>query len=317
MSINKTFEKQFTNYSDYTENTNSPLPPPYSPLHKRCYFEMAPSSGQSKKKAKLEKNNRGNEDKERGSMPSPNSKAILELEKMEKCQPSNYPDKDDDHLYFTASTKKILLYSDDSSPPEFATILTGNLDPHSIPKDASEELRANLKTAREIINHVKDVAPFSVNLLQRSPIFSTGYYNNNHVDTLHKTLRLVRNRLALLDPKELLEKTLKYKTGNCGELSLVGLFQDKNVIRVKIINGNHVLLIVDCEMGDPLNYKNLGPNAAICDPWSGASYPASELKKYLFDYIGPVWVDEMRYTQVARFDPSKQTLARAKQWRAF
>lgn len=236
---------------------------------------------------------------------------------------SNYPDKDDD-LYFTAATEEVLLDLDPdeegyldftaatteeipytpkaSFPKKQITILTGKLDPRLIPENASEGLRKNLRIAREINEHVNKLVPFSYNFLQRSPIFSKGHYDDNHLDTLFKTMA-VRQKASRASLMEEVEETIEHKTGNCEDLSdvglVLGLSQGKNVTKAAIENGDHVLLIVGS-----------GRDSVICDPWTKANYPITELKHYLFDYIGQVDINGIRYTQVKRFNPLKQKIVR-------
>ena len=106
-----------------------------------------------------------------------------------------------------------------------------------------------------------------------------------------------------------MKEILKYKIGNCEELSLVGLFQDKNILCVHILHGDHVFLIVGSKTQNPSDYKNLGPDAVICDPWTGREYSASMLEEYLFSYAGGVKFNEVLYTKVKKFSPSTQCLS--------
>jgi hypothetical protein len=237
--------------------------------------------------------------------------AILELEKLEKSIPFDDPNHG---LYlFTPVVEEILDPA--SRLPKQITILTGQLEPYLVPPGTSKELRANLKTAKKIIDFVKDSVPFSGNFLQRSRIFSEDYYDPEIAKIVETATLLVQNDSFYLNPMQYTKKILEYKTGNCVELSLVALLQDKNVMLVEVINGNHAFVIVGCTT-NPSNNRILDfnalihdPYAVICDPWTGSNYPASMLEKQLFNYVDQVEVDGRLYTQVAAFDSSKESLS--------
>jgi hypothetical protein len=241
--------------------------------------------------------------------------AIQELEKLETSIPSKYPNKNDD-LYFHTAVIRDILDTKDLFESKFTTILTGELESHLIPPNASDELRANLKTARNINNCVKKLVPFTNNFLQRAQIFSEDHYDINYAIIIDNTLDLLREGTYHLNPMQYTEKILSFKTGNCLELSLVGLFQGENVIRVKIMGGDHYFLIVGYKLKN-LDNKNLdledlmrNRNAVICDPWTESYYPLFMLKEYLFDFIlGWVNLNGMNHTQVKAFDSSKQSLS--------
>ena len=243
---------------------------------------------------------------------------LKELEELEKALLSNYPNENNILYFYTAATEQILDPKNLLST-HFITILTGKLNSHSIPLEASSELRNNLKMAEKINNYVKQQIPFSGNFLQRAQIFSEHCpHDVKHIKIVQAALDLVRENSSDLNPTKYAEKTLEYKTGNCMELSLVGLLKDNRtgIIRVKIINGDHYFLIIGYKPKNPYD-KNIdledlirNPDAVVCDPWTRSNYPTSRLKQYLFDYCHVDHVDfnGRFYTQVQAFDSSKQSL---------
>jgi hypothetical protein len=241
---------------------------------------------------------------------------ISKLEKLEKSIPFNDPidDPNNDLYFFTPVTEEIL--DPTSQLPKQITILTGKLEPHLIPPNTSEELRANLKTAKKTIDFIRNSVPFSGNFLQRSRIFSKDYYDPENVKTVQTATDLVQDEVrddeSYSSPTEYTNKILEYKTGNCFELSLAAIvLQDENAMLVQLIKGNHNFVIVGCTTNpsnnDTLNSDALihDPCAVVCCPWTGSYYPASMLEKQLFSYIGQVKVSERLYTQVEAFDSSK------------
>jgi len=235
-------------------------------------------------------------------------KEILKLNEKEKPKSHSLTNS---KLYFTPVTKKLSLNPDSKHPFAKRTveILTGCLKAHPIPKNASSKLRANLESARKIINLLNKLVPFSYNHLQRSRIFSEKSYDKNSEIIVFKALSLTRKKISEFKPiRYNVRKILKYKTGNCDELALVGLFIEKNAIKVEISPGDHIFLILGHNKDLSLDYKHLEPGAVVCCPWTGSYYPASKLKKYLLDYVGPRKFDERLYAQVMHFNPAKQTL---------
>ena len=242
-------------------------------------------------------------------LPSQLLEAILKLEELElklkQSIPSNYPHENNESCFFTAKTREI--YGN-------ITILTGELEPHLLPPNASEGLKTNLEIAKKINAYVNDSVPFSVNFLQRSRIFSKDYYDGRYVKFIEKVSELVRSEFKHLNPTQRVKRILEYKTGRCYELSLVGSFQGKAIMHVSIVNGDHNFLIIGSNIqnlsniGKNLDLNAIDPNAVVADFWTGSNYPACMIKDYLFDYKRRVEYDGMLYTKVKKFNPSKQSL---------
>ncbi len=241
---------------------------------------------------------------------------VTELEKFEKW--SNIaPPKNRDGYYYTAQTK--LLPSRFHHSP---TVLTGELEEHPIPDNASEALRNNLKTAKLIIDCVRNAIPFSRNYLQRSKIFRQEYFDPNCCYDLIKFLDTSQIELRIKAPENCpnrsleykVKETLKHKNGNCGHLAVVGYFLSKKFVSVELFTfqeptGDHDFLVYDRNKAFlASDYKNWGPDAVVCDIWSGAFYLGSDVEKYLMDFKGIVYHKGIQYTMVQKFDPSKQVL---------
>ena len=155
----------------------------------------------------------------------PPLEAILQLEELEKSIPSNHPTHKNNEPYFC--TAKTATIPDPKDPSESITILTGELKFRSIPPNASETLRGNLIVAKGINDYVQNSIPFSPNFLQRSRIFSKDNYDVRYVNVVRKVSELVRSKFEHRNSLQRVKRILKYKTGRCYELSLVGLFKVK------------------------------------------------------------------------------------------
>jgi hypothetical protein len=238
---------------------------------------------------------------------------ILVLEKLEKSKIFSHPD------YYENFYSTVVI---DERPLKTAytigkvEVLTGTLAYHLIPENASKKLRENLKTAKKIIHLVGNAVPFSENYLQRSKIFFHNHPNPNHVTVVQKSLDILRKEIYYGNPLEShVQKIMRYKTGNCGELAAVGFYYaTKEHVQaevVKIQRGDHHFLVIGRNEKFPLfDFKNWGPNAVICDPWTRSYYPASKIEQYLMDCIGEAIIDDngAQHTIVRHFDPSKQAL---------
>ncbi|MEI8301615.1 MAG: hypothetical protein WCG10_08430, partial [Chlamydiota bacterium] len=56
------------------------------------------------------------------------------------------------------------------------------------------------------------------------------------------------------------------------------------------------------------DYKSWGLGAVVCDPWSGACYPAVKIDQFLMDLKTVDCSTEISIPIVAPFDPSYQSL---------
>lgn len=101
------------------------------------------------------------------------------------------------------------------------------------------------------------------------------------------------------------------KAGNCLEMAAVGAEYGKtlgaSITFCSLFHGDHAFLVIGRDKSSKiLDYPNWGENAVLCDPWSGACYPANELDKYLLDYDGLETLNNGRIvTLVKPFNPKE------------
>ena len=176
----------------------------------------------------------------------------------------------------------------------------------------SDKLHFNLSLAQETINHTQDVIRFSSNH-PRNPHFT--YNTADSFEAKDAILCITReNRVLGIDSWVKLSE--KYNVGNCEEMILVGhkYAQKKtptpSIEIFKIEGGDHGFLVFDRNPNSsPSDYKNWGPNAVICDPWSGAYYPASQLEKHLKDFITKFFVNGKIVPVIQPFNPNFHSLS--------
>ncbi|MGC1879318.1 MAG: hypothetical protein WA347_08270 [Rhabdochlamydiaceae bacterium] len=221
-------------------------------------------------------------------------------------------------------------------------LLNGKLIQHSIPDNATERLRENLKTAKKIIRFVQDAVPFSSNYLQRSKIFSPDVEDSGSPRSIYwtvaRTLGVLREEIygpTVNTLERTVRKIVSFKTGNCHELCMTGLLFSyaKNqqslscaemfdggfdevqqqapveMFEIPEPQGDHIFLVIGRNQRClPSNYRLWGPDAVVCDVWSGAHYPASKIDQHLLDYVTGTRVDLIPRPLVRNFDPSRQKL---------
>jgi hypothetical protein len=259
--------------------------------------------------------------------------ALIKIRTLENLEKLKIPQRpiDNSHFYYTASVRKI------NAGKKAATVLTGNFIRHLIPKDANHALRENLTVAKKIIQFVDKHVPFSENYLQRSAIFAKPGDDpedliSDHSD-IKKNLDILWEKIEttqkifdlqsdsndedrFLKLRYAVKQILRYKTGNCFELSQVGYYfaqkcgiLNQTSVEIAFIeNGDHTILIIGRDQNSIISdFKNWG-SAVICDLWSGSFYPASKLKKHLTDYVKAIEIKRFQYTQVQLFNPLKQAI---------
>jgi hypothetical protein len=249
----------------------------------------------------------------------------------------NPPDKVYESTYFDKLKGAQLKYKSIGAPLKF---LNGKLIHHSIPDDATEKLRENLKTAKKIIRFVRDAVPFSSNYLQRARIFSSSLYDGSAailtIQKISRTLKILRKKTSRRNTLEqIVSRIAFFKVGNCSELCKTGLLlshaknqQPQNctemfdggfdevqkqapveIFHIAKPRGDHTFLVVDRDQRfPPSHYWLWGPDAVVCDVWSGAHYPAFEVRHHLWDYVSVVHINQMPHTVVRHFNPDKQRL---------
>ncbi len=217
-------------------------------------------------------------------------------------------------VYSIANTQTISVAENQNE-----IVLTATLNSHRIVEDITADLRKNLSIARKIIQVVHKAIPFSDNYVQRSTIFTNKKIDSSLSASLRNVLefsllmRRANMKHLVHSSDELIEKIIDSKIGNCYELSRVGQWLGKKINAsieiVDIDGGNHAVLILGRDQTSKLeNFDDWGSNAAVCDIWSGAYYPAFKLREHLMDLKGVVEMNGTQYTCVKKFDPSYQTL---------
>ncbi len=286
------------------------------------------------------------EDSSSIDLPCDDLKRLLELAEIENSIPFSHL-FNDENSYSTSEwivpSEEMYEESDPVAMRDGPLkLLNGKLIHHPIPDDATEQLRENLKTAKKIIRFVQSTVPFSTNYLQRSKIFSSNLYDDSSCRSIaravDRTLGVLReeNKGSGLEPLEqTVGKIVSFKTGNCSEMSLTGLLlsyaknqQSQNcaemfdggfdevqkgapieVVEIAKPQGDHVFLVIDRDQRFlPSCYYLWGPNAVVCDVWSGAHYPASKVDDYLLDYVTDGYIKRIPCPLVQNFDPSRQTV---------
>jgi len=206
-------------------------------------------------------------------------------------------------LPFTASTSK---------QPE--TYLNGQLESLSL-KDGSPQLRENMQRSAEIVRQVRTNVPCSPNYPRRTDTFTNTASNGSISLKNGQALLDVVRETPDLPLSQVVEMVEGYGVGNCEEMSSVGLKYARDqfgpefpIERFAISRGDHIFLVIGrSAMSAESDYKNWGPDAVICDPWTGASFPATDLETHLYNYVSTT-NDQTPYTVVSRFNPATQEL---------
>jgi hypothetical protein len=196
------------------------------------------------------------------------------------------------------------------------SILTGDLKKVAA-TELTEEAKANIIVAKKIQAFVREAVPFSGNYPRKSEIYQYVQSNDEAeaiADTISQCTVAVQS-LKTLGLKHYIDAIMFFQAGNCQEKTLIG-FQEGATLpsapRIEmfhIVNGHHVFLIIGRKEGSlPHDFENFGESCMVCDTWSGAYFPASLIKTYLFDWKETQCWDQRVLTQVAPFDPSYQQL---------
>jgi hypothetical protein len=183
-------------------------------------------------------------------------------------------------------------------------------------KTNDNRIQRNLDIANKIINQVRTALPSSATHPQINGITIDEYNKlNEKVTTFRNT-----HPLYSYDVKKASQYWSSFFTdlqnnnvGNCSEMGLLALHK----LRLQyphiasyyshIVNGDHVFVVIDPD--------------ANCDPWSGKSYPVSQITTQLEDFTNANAYNR-HYNLLLKFNPSlyklqlldysrKQTLARA------
>lgn len=197
---------------------------------------------------------------------------------------------------------------------------TGETEVHELTVLSNDlELLQNLRTAKKVIEYAQKIVLFSSNYPQRSKIVRE-FINSTQADEVNCYLDSIEDAFTEIKAKSGLDPELRahlFRMGNCSEMTSVGIIfaQEENLTdsieKFCIIGGDHVFSVIGRDpRSDPSNYKTWGKNAVVCDPWSGAYYPAFLLEDYLKDYKGLVHLPNGVWEcEVERFNPEIQELA--------
>jgi hypothetical protein len=198
-------------------------------------------------------------------------------------------------------------------------VLTGSVRPISLP-DPSPQLEKNIRDAKKIILYVQEAIPFSENFTRRIPPPPYRYDLESLAESEEMFRKeIVKNRkrsfLSSQPIEELLRIAEETGMGNCSEMSLLGCkyarMWEIAAEPAILFGGDHALIVIGRLKGsDPEDYRTWGPDAVLCDPWSGSYYPASKAPEYLGDFVDMITAsDGKRYTQIEKFDPKRVTLS--------
>lgn len=186
--------------------------------------------------------------------------------------------------------------------------LTGITKAYLFKVPPTRTLRKSMETARKIIHFCNLNVPYSSNFVRRNPVFREGDQN------------LIQ---SILDQLDGLYWSSAYPgekgVGNCQTLSEYGFNYAVDVLRKEdpdlrvemayIERGDHVFLVINRVASVPIEYyAGWGPEAVICDPWSGSYYPAGYLPDFLYDFIGLLHPESVSHTMVRKFNPGLQKI---------
>jgi hypothetical protein len=204
--------------------------------------------------------------------------------------------------------------------PLNATVLTGGMREVEA-GDLTEEAKRNIICAKKVISYVQESLLFSDNYLSRSRVYRLAKKPaevlkiEQVVSQAIGSVRATTLNAGTLEEIDLAAKA--NKTGRCQEMAVVGYLYGKTVLNEPKIEmfqitydtyGDHTFLVIGRDPNSaPKEYWNFGPDALVCDPWTGAYFPARDLEKYLLDFQGVIRMCNRSFTRVALFG-SYQTI---------
>ena len=192
--------------------------------------------------------------------------------------------------------------------------LNGQLE-NVLLKNDSLQLGENIRTGEAIVRYVQANVPCSPNYPRRTETFTNSVLNDSITVKNGQALLDIVRETPDLPLSEVVEMIEDYGVGNCEEMSSVGLKYARDTFgpqfpieRFAIHNGDHIFLVIGRDpMSEESDYRNWGSDAVICDPWTGACFPATDLERHLYNYVSTTH-DEIPYTVVSRFNPATQAL---------
>ncbi len=198
----------------------------------------------------------------------------------------------------------------------------------SLEKQLSSSQILNLKLANTIIGFVKEKVPIITNNLGQCEIAAKdlplGFDSiwgtldfDNILGNLYE-MAFSNCEFETYSKKAMqmiAEAAQNAGLGTCLELAAVGFnYCLENSVSQKIEvfyidGGNHVFLVIGRDpKSKPEDFKNWGPHAVVCDPWSKKAYPASKIEKELNSFVSQKF-EKGKYTALlSPFDPKSQKL---------
>lgn len=156
----------------------------------------------------------------------------------------------------------------------------------------SPNLTRNIQIARQIEAYVKTRFPMPANYALKS----LHIQNLVAANKIKKANALIKANFKIQSKArgdiEEIYTCIKLGIGSCQEMSLAGyLFALEHLPHdiefATIEHGDHNFLVIGRDRNsNPNDHKTWGEHAVVCDPWSGAYYPASLLETNLKDYAG-------------------------------
>lgn len=170
-------------------------------------------------------------------------------------------------------------------------VLTGTTKEKEIV--GSPELIKNIRIAKQIDSYVQSLISMPANYPLKSPqireLVASGKITKAN-SLIKKNFKIQSAKRG--GPNEVLSCAQR-GIGSCLEMSIAGYFfalehqLTENIECAFLENGDHAFLVIGRDHNsNPYDYTTWGDDAVLCDPWSGAHYPATLLERYLNDYVG-------------------------------
>jgi hypothetical protein len=223
-----------------------------------------------------------------------------------------------EYTYEVADTEKLLkgdIFSRWIGNREFCA-LTGEMK--QLIDTGSVNLVENIDAAKKIVNYVQGIIlnsgnhPYRTKSLKQQkdrPDINSRIRNISH--------KISRIRMSSESDLEVLKRAKEQKVANCSEMVELGfeyalstLHTTSSIEIFHIHGGDHVFLVIGRDPNSDMSDSSTwGTDCVICDPWSGAYYPALKLKNYLLNFKKLQLSDKgILECSVDSFDPKTQQL---------
>ena len=214
---------------------------------------------------------------------------------------------------------------------ESRTILLGDTElvvqEASSLEEFSPPITAEIYTAWTALDqHLKLAATIQDYVHQRI-FFSTNYQNRicilpeEEIARPEDLMAVIRDIRAGKTPREQLELSLRYKTGNCEEMVRVGLqcpaIQDTYAETMGYqAPGDHLFLVIGRDPTTPPKIpEEWNRDAVICDVWAGTYFPGFAAEQHLIYFCGMVQGTDSRkpapilMPSIRLYDPDTDVIA--------